>query len=420
MNFNLQNQQPVSIAILGAGIGGFETFRTLARLLKRKGLPQKILLIDQNNYFTFTPLLHEVASGSVEPSHATVPLRSLTYKTPHSFLKAEVQHVDPEKKIITTSVGKISYDYCVVALGSGVNYYGTPGAAEYGYSVRSLSEAMRLRTDLIKKLEEPAPSFSVTIVGGGFTGVEVAGQLAYFLRHDGAKAFPHKTVSLNVVEAGSTLVPILPAKAQQKIIARLKKMGVELYFNNSVKEVKSDWLVLASGGEIQNNLTVWCAGVKNNGDQFLDPTETEKGKIPVNNYLQHQRYPSLYAVGDLVLGRNVNSVATYPPLGEAAHHQGEYVARHLVAELLATKSKKINSLPPFHFSSQGLLIPIGDHYGILARGSWVLSGFIAWWIRRTVYVFFMPGLARKIKIIGDWTLHLFGFSYIIAIEKNKN
>lgn len=187
------NQIKTDVVIVGAGIGGYETFRTLTKFLKRSHIKKQILIIDQNNYFTFTPMLHEVASGSIEPQHATLPLRELVYKTPHQFLKARVEKIDPERKIIFTSQGQITYEFCVVGLGSGVNYFNTKGAEEFCYGVRTLSKAIKLHEDIFQALENSSQEEIIfTIIGGGFTGVEVAGQFMHLVNHDLKKLYPTK------------------------------------------------------------------------------------------------------------------------------------------------------------------------------------------------------------------------------------
>ncbi len=401
------------ILILGAGIGGYETFRTLKNQLAKHGLKKQITIVDQNNYFTFTPLLHEVASGSVEPSHATVPLREIVYRTHHRFLKARIKKIIADQKIVETDVGAITYDYCVVALGSGVHFYSISGAEKYTYNVRTLPEAMRLRTDLIRRIESCENETTVTIVGGGYTGVEVAGQLADLVRHDVDRLYPDDSVVIKLVQVGPVLVPSLPARAQRLILKRLTKLGVKVVLDSGVKEVKKDSVVLVDDTEHKSNLTVWCAGVGNLAGDYMPPNTCERGRLPVTEFLTHPSFPSLYGVGDIVCGQNPGSTVPFPQLGEAAHKEGEYVAKHIIA------SMGHYHLAPFRFNSLGTLMPIGEGYGLLIKGKFVMSGIVIWWVRRWVYIMFMPGIVRKLKIISDWTLRKIGFRYIIDIEQKK-
>lgn len=401
------------ILILGAGIGGFETFRTLAKLLKRNGLKKTITIVDQNNYFTFAPLLHEVAAGAVEPGHAAFPLRELVYRTPHKFIRARLEKIIPLEKKALTSAGEITYDFCVVALGSGVNFYGTQGAKTFSYTVRTLTAAMALREALIKKVEGSDNTTAITVVGGGFTGVEVAGQLAHLVKHDLKKLFPEDTITVRLIQNGPTLVPMLPAKAQMLVTKRLAKIGVELLFDAKVSEVKKTSVALGTG-ELKSDFTIWCAGNENDMSLCIDNAYCERGRMPVTHFLNHPMNASLYGVGDIIRGNNIGQDnISYPQLGEAAHKQGEYVAKHIFATLCNKKIK------PFFFKSLGTLMPIGDGYGVVIAGPFIFAGWFAWWIRRTVYLLFMPGILRKLKIMIDWTLRIFGFRYIIDVERNK-
>ncbi len=401
-----------NIAILGAGLGGYETFRSLAKQLKKTGLSHTITLIDAHTYFTFAPMLHEVASGSIEPSHCTFSLREIVAETPHTFLNATIEHLDPTKKEIITSRGTVSYDYVVVALGSTVNYFNTPGADTFCYSVRTLPKVLRLRKKIVALLESGISTLALTIVGGGYTGIELAAQLQYLALHDLKKLYPHTKLTITVLEGTSTILNNLPTSVQINVKTNLEKQGVLFRLNEQAKEVREKSLLLANGQELPSDVTIWCAGVENVAGRFLSETWHEKGRINVNEFLHHPLDSTLYAVGDIARFSNQNSPQPCPQLGQVAARQGQFVAKHLIATL----QKK--SIAPFHFTLKGMLIPIGDWYGVFIMGNIVLFGRLAWWLRRTVYVRSMPGFARKIRIILDWTLRSFGFRYIIDTEEN--
>jgi NADH dehydrogenase len=410
----MKNKQHLStdILILGAGIGGYTVFDHLANELKKNKIDKTITIVDQNNYFTFTPLLHEVASGSVEPQHATISLRELIYKTPHHCLQTKVERILPQIKTVQTGLGDIHYEYCIIALGSGVNFYNILGAKKFSYSVRTLNEALHLRNDLIKKLENSPKELIINIIGGGYTGVEVAGQLSSLAKHDLKKLYPQTKIDLNIIQSASTIAPQLPKRAQEKIINRLKKLGVKIFFNSSVDEVREDKIILKDQ-ILPSDVTVWCAGVDNFAANFLDVNYCERGRLSVNEYLQIDNLTDTYAIGDIACGHNQEENSIYPQIGEVAQAQGKYVAKHLISKMIDKNIK------PFHFKSKGTLMPIGDNYGVVVlRKNIILAGFFAWWLRRTVYLVFMPGKLRKIKIVINWTLNLFGFKNIVGIGGN--
>lgn len=402
------------ILILGAGIGGYETFRTLQKLLNRKGINKHITIVDQNNYFTFVPLLHEAATGSVEPDHCAIPMRELV-RPPHRFIKTEVEHIDPEKKCVHTGNGIIEYEYCVVALGSRVTYYGIPGAQKYTHHVRSLPGALGIQKKLVKQLEQQSINdWTLTIVGGGATGVEIAGQLADFAINDVKTYYPHHTVHIQLVQGGKTLVPREHPKIQKAAERFLKKAGVQLYLGTHVAEVKKNAVILSDKQTLRSHITIWAGGNEREAGSYLEPTYSDGALVPVNTYLHHKTFPSLYAVGDIAKEHDQKTGKPYPQLGEAAHSEGMYVAKHIVHTILKKPMR------PFTFKSLGTLIAIGDKRGIGKIGPLFFTGWFAWWLRRTVYVNFMPRLSRKVRIIIDWTLRLFGPRYIINIEENRH
>ena len=404
------------IVILGAGIGGYETFRTLAKQLKRHRLKKTILLVDKHNYFTFTPMLHEVATGSVEPHHCAIPLRELMYGTPHQFLKAVVEKVDPEENTIKTNQGTVSYDYCVVALGSKTNFFGVPGAETHAHHVRDLASAIHLQETIIEELEDPKKDhIHVTVVGGGFTGIEVAGQLCDLFSQDVPKLYKGKELKLTVIESGESVLKRMPAVVREKVTTRLTSHGVHIETNSRVKKVEARTVTLDSGVKLHSDITIWAGGFKNIAPDFLPEALTEKGRIPVTDCLAHAEYKNLYAVGDIVLFQDAKSGLVAPQLGEAAHREGQYVGRHIVKMMRGKKKTK-----PFCFKPHGTLIPVGDWYGAAIIGRIIFFGRFAWWIRRTTYLLFLPGFLRKLKIVIDWTLHGIGFRYIIDMHDPYN
>lgn len=397
------------ILILGGGIGGYETFRTLNRLLRRHSLPQRITLVDQNNYFSFVPMHHEVASGSIEPVHCTIPLREFTHGTAHQFIKAKVKKINPIKKQVLTSEGMISYQFCVVSLGSSVNYCGIPGAAEYTRTVRHLKDAIRLQETIIKELEEPKKEFEMIIIGGGPTGVELAGQMSYFAGRDVKKLYPEKTVRISLAHGDDNILCGLSKKIRSAAEQRLLYYGVKIHSNRIVRQVREHTVEFTDGTELRGDVIIWATGFKAHADEFLPASYCERGRIPVSGHLNHKDEPTLYAIGDIALAFNPNAERPYPQLGEVAHAEGKYVAKHIIATLRRKKN------PRFIFKSSGMLMPVGDWFGIGEIGPVVFTGLFAWWLRRLVYIFFMPRFGRKLRIFIDWTLHRLSTRYVVDL-----
>lgn len=393
-------EHKTDILILGAGIAGYETYRNLAKQLKKTGSKRLITIVDQNNYFTFTPLLHEVATGAVLPSHASFAVREIVARTPHEFICDTVTHIDPKKKTVKTTMHSISYNTCVIALGSVSNLFNVPGAEEHTYRVRSLEQAVALNQAVICKLEEPGrKDLHINIVGGGYTGIEIAAEFAQLKKEEFADLYPHIAVTVSIVQATDKLVPLLPAKARNKITKRMEALDVTVHLNSPAKKVTADTLTIGEDGRaLVNDITVWVTGFTTHAPDYLDEALVDRARVPVNNHLQLPDYPDTYVVGDMALIRDPdNDDIIYPQLGEAAHHAGMYVARHIVR---VASGKRMHH---FHFKSRGQLMPVGEWYGIGIFGPFVFAGRFMWWLRRTVYVLFMPGFIRKLRIVADWT-----------------
>lgn len=397
-----------TILIAGAGLGGFEAFLTLKKLLKKHHLPHTITLINNVNYYTFVPMLHEVATGSVEPSHVAVPLREQMVGTPHRFVQAFIKHIDLKKNTVLTDNGTFTYDHIIIGLGSGVNFFNTPGAQEYAQTVRTLPEALTTRARLLSLLESGKKDLSISIVGGGYTGVEIAGQLGDFVHHEVTKLYPGTTASIRIIEANPALVSNLPSGVQNLVSARLKQLGVTILTNQRVQAISETTLTLGTGDVVASDVTIWSAGVGNRAPEFLSDIVMEKGCVMIDEFLRIKSMPNAYAIGDIAWGCNPGETKPFPQLGEVAYHQGHFAAEHLVNSLLGQPTTT-----PFTFVSKGTLMPVGDWYGVAKIGSCIFGGRLAWWIRRTVYVWYMPTFLRKLRIIFDWTLHSFGFRHTI-------
>ena len=407
----MKQTMETDILILGAGIGGYQTFRVLEKYLKKERLHRKITIVDRNNYFTFVPMLYEAATGSIEPTHCAIPLRALVAGTPHTFCKASVEYIDPKKKIVKTSVGSMSYQYCVIALGSVTNYFKTPGAKEHSQHVRTLDGAMRLKHEFIHTLEtcgdEPV---TLNIVGGGYTGVEVAGQYADLAKKDLKQLYPNTSIGIRVIQAGDGILPHMSVAIQQKVEKRLVRQGVIIQKNAKVTHVSKGSIEINDHDNIKSDITIWTAGFETLGATYMKTGVNDRGRIDVTGELHMEEFPDTYALGDIANIQDPTTHISYPQLAEAAYHEGTYVAKHLVRTL---KHKKTT---PFRFHSKGQLMPIGDWYGVAQIGPFVLFGKFAWWIRRTVYLLFMPGFLRKLRIVFDWTLHSFGVRDVISVD----
>lgn len=402
--------QHCDVLILGAGIGGHQAFVSLHNLFKKHGIKKRITILDKNNYFTFVPMLHEVASGSVQANQCAIPIRECVHNTPHEFLQATVEHIDIANKSVQTSSGTFTYDYVVIALGSNVNFFGTKGADEYTYTVRTLPQAISLHQKFVSLLEDDTKKeITISIVGGGATGVEVAGQFAHLAKKDIHHLYPEKKVTVQLFQSSPTLVPYLHSKVQRFIMNKLASLDVKIFCDTKVTQIHKDTISLEKE-EKQSDLTIWTAGFSYAGATYLDELFTEKGQIVVNEYMHIPDHQTAYVIGDIAAAKHPSSDTPQPKLAQWAEAQASYVANHLISQIKQT------SCSPFTYKDKGSLIPIGDWYATAHIGTYIFEGKFAWWLRRTVYLKSVPGFVRKLRIVIDWTLHGLGFRHFIDID----
>lgn len=390
--------QKTDILILGGGLGGYEAYRDLEKLLRLKKIHKKITLIDKNDFFSFIPLIHEVAAGTIGENHNTVSIEELLCGTKHQFVQATVTAIDPTKKIVETSAGSFSYTFCIVALGSSVNYYGVNGAKEFSQPIRTQNDALALKQKLHDTFdtadEKPV---TINIIGAGYTGIEIAGQIQDLARQIRRRRKPTHPIQVNIVDGAKTILGAMPEHVRNTIERVLRKHGIHIYTGSPVARVAEDTIYLENGTMIPSTLSIWSAGVLNIAETVLPKEYTEKGRLPTGPYLTHPNDESLYAIGDIACAKKKDGTLV-PQLGEAAHLEGKYVALDIVNRI--KKRKRF----PFHFSSRGTLMPIGGNFGVAIIGPIILYGTIAWYLRRAVYLMFVPGWKNKLHILIDWAL----------------
>ncbi|MDQ2680063.1 MAG: NAD(P)/FAD-dependent oxidoreductase [Candidatus Eremiobacteraeota bacterium] len=402
------------IVILGGGFAAIATAQRLEKLL-RPGEAQ-IVLIGRENFSLFTPMLPEVSSGALDIRHIVTPIRSQLRQS--QFILADVTGVDlVEHSVAFTHVlsgeaSTIAYDQLVLALGSVTSTFGLPGVAERVFALKTLEDAGILRNRFVWLLEsadsEPhsasrARLLTIVIVGGGFTGVETAGEVVE-LFHNVAHFYPNVAkadIRVALVEGGPTLLPNLPDKMGKYSRRALEKRGVEVFLGDGVKSADDDGLVFASGKRIETKTIVWSAGVK--PSPMLAATSLPHGKggaVVVNADMSVPTHPGVWAIGDCAAIPSPNG-KLYPPTAQHAIREGPILAGNIVAQLRGKPTV------PFKYSSLGMMASLGGRKAVAQLpGDRVLTGFLAWFLWRTYYLSRLPGLDRKLRVAFDWTLEL--------------
>ena len=428
-----KNPRPARVVIVGGGFAGLYTALGLDRLLGHD--PHlEIVLVDRKNFFLFPPLLPSASVGTIETRQVTQSYRRIFETTNIRYQKATVAAVDPRGRTVTMCVAleggnaecvtsKLPYDVLVLAPGSTNQIFNTPGAAENALFVKELGDAVRIRDRIIDCFERAAvlsdepvrrSLLHFAVVGGGPTGVEIATEIQDLIEGVLLKRYPEIDPELprvTIVQAGTQVLPGWPEKVVQTTTRQLSRMGIRLVLNNRVLEVRPDALVLKEGPSLEARTILWCAGVKPSPLLNACGFELEKsGRAPVDEFLRPPGFEDVFVLGDSALCAGADG-RPLPPLGQVAFQQGDHMAKNLVRLLRG------EPLKPFKYFNYGALVSVGEHYAAVDLLGVKLTGFIGWFVWRTLYLVKMIGISTKIRIMTDWTLDLLIERSIAQLEE---
>jgi NADH dehydrogenase len=402
------------VVILGGGFGGAYCAHTLEKLCRSDDV--EIVLIDRNNYFVFYPLLVEAGTGSLEPRHVVVPIRSFL-KSPGAFRMAEVIDVDLDRRQVRLRPAGVerttvlSYEHLVLALGSVTRLPDIPGLDRFGYEMKSLTDAVALRDRVIRLLEMANETenperrralLHIVVVGANFTGVEVAGEYHAFLK-EAARHYPRinrDECRVTLIEIDKRILRALDPGLAGYARRQMERRGIGIRLETSVREVHEDHLVLDDGTQLPACTVIWCAGIAPNPLQLrIGLPVDERGYVLCDRDLRVQGCPSVWGIGDCAV--NIDEEGKpYPATAQNAVRQGVHLAHNLARGLDGGEPVA------HHYRSVGSLAALGCRSGVASLFGLKLSGFLAWWAYRTVYLFKMPGIARKLRVALDWTLEV--------------
>jgi NADH dehydrogenase len=403
------------ILILGGGFGGLYTALEIEKQFGDD--PNiEITLVNRENFFLFTPMLHEVAASDLDITTIVNPIRKLLKRT--NFFDGEVTSIDLNNKGVTVSHGidashahELSYDHLVLALGSVTNFYGIPGLEERALTMKSLADAVYLRNRLIEHLEEadfecstvpPEQLLTFVVAGGGFAGVETIAAVNDFLR-DALEFYPHLTeamLRIVLVEHGSMILPELGPELGKYAQKKLEERKIEFRLGTKVTGLSERGVKLSDGAILPARTLIWTAGTA--PCPMLEPLACKKdrGRIVVDDFLQVPGFPGVWALGDCAFITEKKTGSTYPPTAQHALRQGQTLGRNIVATIKGGTKK------PFAFSTLGQLAAIGKRTGVAKILGFKFSGFIAWWLWRTIYLSKLPRFEKKLRVTLDWSLDL--------------
>ncbi len=415
------------IVIVGGGFGGLYTALKLEKTLARD--PDiEVTLVNRENFFLFTPMLHEVAASDLDMTHIVNPVRKMLRRV--RFFHGDVRSIDLHSRRVTVSHGEdphvheLEYDHLVIALGSITNFFNLPGLAERALTMKSLGDAIELRNRLIEHLE--AGDFECAIglrdhlltfvvAGGGFAGVETVAAMNDFLR-EAVRFYPHlseELIRVVLVHPGDVILPELGPKLGRYAQKKLAQRRVEIRVNTRVVGLGDNGVELSDGTTIPTRTLVWTAGTSPNPLLEGLPCGKEGGRLLVNEFMELPDHPGVWALGDCALIPDRRTGKAHPPTAQHALREGAILARNIRAAVRG--GKKV----PFRFRTIGLLAAIGRRTGVAQILGVNFSGFIAWWMWRSIYLSKLPRLEKKVRVALDWTLDLLFSKDLVEFQTHR-
>jgi NADH dehydrogenase len=408
------------VVIAGGGFAGAYCAKTLGKLLGKSGA-KRVALIAESNVMVFQPMLAEVAGSSLTPLDVVNPLRQLCRHV--DVLQGNIQHIDWARKTLSVDGGRftrnheIGFGQLVLTLGSVTDLSRVPGMAEYGRPMKSVADALRLRVAVINRLEEAnlvgdpvvrARLLTIVVAGGGYTGVETAGQLLDFMT--ASKRYyanlSETAVRVVLVHGHDRLLTEIGAELGDHARRVLEKRGMEMRLNTRVAEITADRVIFADGSHIEAHTIVTTIGNAPN-PVVLDLCQqlgltTDRGRVRTEPTLRVAGHPDLWSAGDCasVPWSDRGEIKTSPPTAQFAQRQGVQLARNIAAVLQGRDPQ------PFRYRYMGQMAAIGQRDAVAEVFGFRFSGFFAWWMWRTVYLAKLPGVLRRLRVVIDWTFEL--------------
>lgn len=408
MSINIQRNQKKRVVIVGGGLGGLR----LAEDLYGSGM--QVVLIDKNNFHQFPPLIYQIASAGIDPSSISFPFRQIFRKRKDFYFRmAEARMVDTEKKILQTSIGKIDYDYLVLAAGATTNFFGNKNIEEWAIPMKTVPEAMGLRNALLSNFEraltcateeERQELLNVVIVGGGATGVEIAGALAEMRRYVIPYDYPDMDSSLMhiyLIEAGDRLLAGLSQESSQKAYEFLKSTGVDIQFGKMVTDYRDHKVVMKDGTEIPTRTFLWVSGIRANAMPGIDESHMGRGfRFKVDEYNRIPGVEDVFAIGDQCLQTSDAAYPNgHPQVAQVAIQQAKNLAKNLK---LINQGADSSEFTVFRYKNLGSMATIGRNKAVVEIGKFRSQGFFAWVLWLVVHLRSILGVKNKMMVLLNW------------------
>ena len=391
------------VVILGGGFGGLTAARALTKIAD-------VTVVDRHNFQTFLPLLYQVSTAGLAADHVAYPIRGALRKTGAKFRMASPISIDHKNKQVKLDSSELlDFDHLIIALGSTTADFGIPGVSEFALGMKTVSEALTIRAEVMRRFEdlcrfEDDTRFSISVVGGGPTGVEMAGAMAELVRgplkSDQANAAAH--IDVRLIEAGDRLLPPFSPSISARTKKDLENLGVKVLLNTAVKALEHRKIILKDGQTLPSEITIWAAGVKGSPAMQQLNLPTVGNRLSVDQTLQVKNYPNIWALGDIAgaLGKDGRPL---PMVAPVAIQQGKFIAKQI------DRIIKAKPLKEFSYLDKGSMATIGRNKAVVEVKGIKLAGTIAWLTWLWLHLFYLLGGRNKIGTMADWTWNYLTF-----------
>ncbi|MBK9793832.1 MAG: NAD(P)/FAD-dependent oxidoreductase [Sphingobacteriales bacterium] len=418
MDLKIPSTGQKRLVIIGGGFGGIE----LTKRLKNQDI--QVVMLDKHNYHCFQPLLYQVATGGLEPGSIAYPLRKFMQDIPNGIFRlAEVRNIDTVNQKIHTDIGDLNYDYLVIATGSTTNFFKfSKEVSGKMMQMKDIPQALNLRSFILENFEEALLTYdeskkeeliNISIVGGGPTGVELAGALGEMRKNILPKDYPEidfTKMQIHLFESGDRLLGAMHPENSAKVLKYVKDFGVEVWLNTMVTDFDGDVLTTADGKKVKCETLIWTAGVKGNPVEGFAPETIAGGnRISVDEYCKIKGYENIYAIGDVASMVQEKYPKGHPMVAPVAIQQGELVADNILAQSKGKAPK------PFVYFDKGSMATVGRNKAVMEAKGIKMGGFIAWLAWLFVHVMSLVGFRNKITVTLGWLYNYFTYDRTLRL-----